>query len=112
ATPPVILLQADEGPAPERFRRDGMRFNWRTATAEELSEKTGILNAYLLPGVESVPLHPSITPVNSFRVIFNAYFGTNLPLLPDRIFAHEEDRHPYRLFEITHQVHRQPRAPN
>ncbi len=111
-TPPVILLQADEGPAPERFRRDGMRFNWRTATAEELSEKTGILNAYLLPGVESVPLYPSITPVNSFRVIFNAYFGTNLPLLPDRIFAHEDDRHPYRLFEITHQVYGHCGAPH
>ncbi len=103
-TPPVILLQADEGPAPERFRREGIRFRWRTATDEELREKTGILNAYLLPGVESVPLYPSITPVNSFRVVFNAYFGTNLPLLPDRIFAHEEDRHPYRLFEVTDKV--------
>jgi hypothetical protein len=106
----VILLQADEGPAPERFRHEGIRFRWRAATAEELREKTGILNAYLLPGVESVPLYPSITPVNSFRVVFNAYFGTNLPLLPDRIFAHEEDRHPYRLFEVTDKV-RGPASP-
>lgn len=103
-TPPVIVLQADEGPAPERFRRDGFRFDWRTATPEELQEKTGIFNAYLLPGAGDVSLYPSITPVNSFRLIFNAYFGTGLPLLPDRVFAHQDDQHPYRLFEITEQV--------
>jgi hypothetical protein len=69
-----------------------------------LREKTGILNAYLLPGAGNVLLYPSITPVNSFRVIFNAYFDTGLPLLPDRVFAHQDDQHPYRLFEITGQV--------
>ncbi len=104
ATPPILVIQADEGPAPDRFRREGMRFNWRSATPEELWEKTGILNAYFLPGADGAPLYPSITPVNSFRLILNEYFGTGLPLLPDRVFAHEDDQHPYRLFEITEMV--------
>ena len=49
---------------------------------DQLLQKTGILNAYYLPvrtrGVVSATL------VNSFRVVFNTYFGASLPLLgPD-----------------------------
>jgi hypothetical protein len=41
-----------------------------------------ILNAYYLPqGADQ--LYPSISPVNSFRLVFNSYFGTNFPLLED-----------------------------
>lgn len=29
------------------------------------------------------------------------YFGTALPLLPDRTYAHESDYHPYRLIDVT-----------
>jgi len=41
------------------------------------------LNAYFLPdgGLES--LYPNITPINTFRVIFNTYFQYDLPLLED-----------------------------
>jgi len=45
--------------------------------------KCQILNSYYLPKGGTKKLYPSITPVNSFRVIFNQYFGTNLPLLKD-----------------------------
>ena len=31
-------------------------------------------------------MYPSISPVNSFRVILNAYFGGNLELLEDRTY--------------------------
>jgi hypothetical protein len=41
-----------------------------------------ILNAYYLPGEES-RLYPTITPVNTFRIILDAYFGQDYPLLPD-----------------------------
>ena len=60
------------------------------ATTDELEEKFGILSAYHLPGVdpEAAGLYPSITPVNSFRVVFNTYFDAGLPLLPDEIYAH------------------------
>jgi hypothetical protein len=36
-----------------------------------------ILNAYYLPGGGNQLLHDHITPVNSFRLILNYYFGAN-----------------------------------
>ena len=42
-----------------------------------------ILNAYYLPGNGGNSLYPAISPVNTFRVVFNAYFGGRFPLLPD-----------------------------
>jgi hypothetical protein len=46
-------------------------------------------------------LYPAISPVNSFRVVFNAYFGTALPMLPDRVFAHQSESRPYAFAELT-----------
>jgi hypothetical protein len=103
---PIVILQADEGPFPARYDANEWRFDWHTATDEELVEKAGILNAYHLPGVdpETAGLYPTITPVNSFRVVFNTYFGTDLPLLPDRIFAHTSQQEFYDFFEVTDRV--------
>jgi hypothetical protein len=100
---PVIIIQADEGPFPARYDADEWRFDWHTATPEELVEKFGILNAYHLPDVdpEAAGLYPTITPVNSFRVVFNTYFGTDLELLPDRMFAHTSQQAFYDFFEVT-----------
>jgi hypothetical protein len=42
------------------------------------------LNAYYFPDQNYAALYPAISPVNSFRVIFNQYFGTDLELLEDR----------------------------
>jgi hypothetical protein len=39
--------------------------------------------------------------VNSLRVVLNAYFGTDLELLPDRMYAYPDNHHFYDLFEIT-----------
>jgi hypothetical protein len=103
---PVIVLQADEGPFPRRYDANEWRFDWHTATRDELREKFGILNAYHLPGVdpEAAGLRPDMTPVNTFRVIFNAYLGTDLPLLPDRIWAHRSQQAFYDFFDITERV--------
>jgi hypothetical protein len=103
---PVIILQADEGPFPIRYDANEWHFDWHGATTAELAEKFGILNAYHLPGVdaEEAGLYPSITPVNSFRVVLNAYFGTDLPLLPDRIFAHRSQQRFYDFFEVTDEL--------
>ena len=46
----------------------------------------GILNAYYLPGVAKKMLYPEISPVNTFRVIFDSYFGGEFPLLEDRSY--------------------------
>ncbi len=99
----VIMLQADEGPFPARYRADEWGFDWRNARDDELEEKFGILFAMRVPeaDLDAAGFHDAITPVNTFRLIFNARFGTDLPLLPDRIWAHTDLSHFYDLFEIT-----------
>jgi hypothetical protein len=102
-TPPIFVIQADEGPFPDRYRVDEWGFTWTEASDAELGEKFNILNAILLPGAdhEAVGLHDAITPVNTFRIVFNTYFGTDLPLLEDRTYAHTDLYHFYEFFEIT-----------
>jgi hypothetical protein len=47
--------------------------------------RSDILNAYYFTGADS-SVYPTITPVNTFRVILNQVFGNRLKLLPDRTF--------------------------
>jgi len=101
-SPPVIIVQGDEGPYPPGTGRE--EFDWRTATQAQLLQKTGILNAYYLPGADTSVLYPTISPVNSFRVVFNSYFGANLPLLPDRTLRQISDFKPFAFDDITSQL--------
>lgn len=99
---PVIILQADEGPFPSRFASDEPGFDWLGATREELQQKFGILNAYHLPGVDPADLgfHDRISPVNAFRIVFNAYFGAGLALLPDTVYLSPDYDHMYDFVEF------------
>jgi hypothetical protein len=99
ATPPVIIVQGDEGPYPPGTGREA--FDWRTATDVQLLQKTGIMNAYYLPGADAARLYPTISPVNTFRVVFNTYFGAGLPLLPDRTMRQISDFQPFAFDDIT-----------
>ena len=100
-THPVVIIQSDEGPYPTGMWTDTPEGRWDQATADELREKYGILNAYYLPGVENPQLYPTISPVNSFRVVFNHYFDAGLELLPDRSYAPFDADNSYEVFEIT-----------
>jgi hypothetical protein len=64
-TPPIIILQGDHGP-------------W----LQPKEKRFWILNAYYLPG-HNDELYPTISPVNTFRFIFDAYFGGKYDMLPD-----------------------------
>jgi hypothetical protein len=99
-SPPVIILQGDEGPYPAGTEED-LNYNWQGANTAQLREKSGILNAYYLPHGGAAALYPTISPVNSFRVVANTYFGTGLPMLPDRVFGHESEYRPYALLDVT-----------
>ncbi|MDM7999781.1 MAG: hypothetical protein QUS33_07225 [Dehalococcoidia bacterium] len=104
--PPIIILQADEGPYPARYLAGDRAFRWARATDAELREKMGILNAYYLPGVDySTPrIYPSISPVNTFRLIFDLYFGTNLGPLEDRSYVYANYSRPYDFLDVTQRL--------
>jgi len=63
---PVILLMGDHG--------------WADRNMED---KLSILNAYLVPPDAAAQLGQTITPVNSFRVIFDTVFGGSYGQLPN-----------------------------
>ena len=104
----IILLQADEGPFPAPYVEDEWGFRWREATDAQLEEKFGILFAMRVPeaDVDDAGFHDAITPVNAWRVIFNARFGTDLPMLPDRSWAHDSLYEFFDFFEITDRLMR------
>jgi hypothetical protein len=78
AEPPVIIIQGDHGP--------GGHLDWQSADRSCLWERTSILLAYYLPDGGERLLYPEITPVNSFRVVLNTFFGQDLPMLPDETY--------------------------
>jgi len=67
----IIILQADHGTKWD----EGLDFD--------------ILNAYYLPGAGHHLLYESISPVNTFRVVFNLYFGTEYELLEDKCYRRD-----------------------
>jgi hypothetical protein len=70
---------------------------------ECLWERYSILNAYYFPDGNYGALYNSITPVNSFRVVFNQYFGTDLELLEDKNYYATWSR-PYVFSDVTDQA--------
>jgi hypothetical protein len=82
ADPPVIVIQGDHGPAP----------------FDVIERRMQILNVYYFPD-NNGGLYPSISPVNTFRVIFNKYFGQNYPVLEDSSLYSAYDI-PYNYEEI------------
>lgn len=98
--PPVILIQSDEGPFPA-FEAG---VPWQDQPQRQLRVKTGILNAYYFPNRRYEELGEGITPVNSYRALFNAVFGSDFELLPDRVFVFPDDDRLYEFHDVTDRV--------
>ena len=97
---PIIVIQADEGPYPASFN-PANNFRLKGASPEVLKEKLRILNAYFFPGIKNNQLYSTITPVNSFRLVFNLYLGTKYELLPDKNYIFEDINHLYKYIDVT-----------
>jgi hypothetical protein len=80
-TPPVVIIQGDHG-------LDG-----------PLASQMAILNAYYLQGAEIEDLYGTISPVNSFRVVFNHVFHGEFPYLEDRSYYSRHSA-PFDLTEV------------
>jgi len=91
--PTVIILQADHGPGvlPDTYDEIGK-------LAPPL--RFGILNACYFPDGPPRELYPGISPVNTFRVVFNRYLGTKYPLLKDEQYF-SPYTYPYDLRRMT-----------
>ncbi len=83
-TPPVIVIQADHGPP---------------VGAPSAEDRMRILNAYYLPGEARGALYDSISPVNTFRVVFRELLGAELPLLED-VAYYSSYKHPFDYFVV------------
>ena len=93
--PPIIIIQADHGPKTTK--------EWGKPTRTLFRENMRILDAYYLPGDGKSRLYDSITPVNTFRTIFNCYFNTDYKLLPDRSYYTLTER-PHDFVDVTDEL--------
>jgi hypothetical protein len=90
--PPVIVIQGDHG-----ARRDWGE-NKDNLDVESLDRFTN-LNAICIP-YASVSVPEDLTMVNTWRLVLNACFDTDLPMLEDRNFAIDKDQ-PFLMEDIT-----------
>lgn len=79
--PVVIILQSDHG--------DEKYLDRNAPTHQGVSVRSAILNAIYFSDQNYDKLYPTLTPVNTFRIVFNHWFGTQYPLLLDKVFFHE-----------------------
>ena len=93
--PPIIIVQADHGP--------GSMLEWRSIQHTNLSERMSIFNAYYFPDQTCDSVYPDITPVNTFRIVLNRYFGKNYEILEDRNYFSSTYR-PYLFVDVTDEV--------
>lgn len=93
-TPPIIIIQSDHG--------SRLELDWLDADNTNFQEAFSILSAFYLPNAK-VQVPEGISPVNTFRLIFNTYFGTNYDLLEDRSYYSRWDL-PYNFKEVTDEV--------
>jgi len=108
STRPIIIVQSDEGPYPNDQEEESLHLVLPDVSSDVLHRKMRILNALYLPGVDpsAAGVTDDITPVNTFRVVFDTYFGADLPMLPNRSYVFADDDHPYRLEDVTDELRR------
>jgi hypothetical protein len=92
---PIVVIMGDEGPflcrnvdcVDDSQRRLGIRF--------------GAHAAYYLPGQPAGFFPDDHSHVNTFRGILSAYFGADLPALPDRSYDWPDNDHIYDFRDVT-----------
>lgn len=101
---PIIIIQSDEGPYPDKYNF-GIDFkDWTIASQEELRHKMRIFNAYYLPDSDETSLYDSITPVNTFRLIISSIINSKIDLVPDLNYVYQNDNNLYKYIDVTEKV--------
>lgn len=94
--PPIIILQADHGP--------GLFTDFASVNNTCLAGRFSTFSAYYLPGMDPEKIPADITQVNLFRIIFNEYFDTNLPVLENKQYYPRQAVGIYDLEDVTARV--------
>ena len=89
----VIIVQSDHG------ERTGI--NWEEPTNDMIRQGLNNLNAIYLSNPSNDAIYEGITPVNSFRVVFNEYFDAEFELLEDRYFWMNSSEPPFKITDVT-----------
>ena len=80
----VIIVEGDHGPRTtwqSTFTNELLP--WEGSWEEYVRDRCANLSTFYYPDQGYESLYPEITPVNTFRVIFNKYFNTHLEILED-----------------------------
>jgi len=94
---PIIIIESDHGTA--------FNFNWEEPNNDMLKQRFSNLNAFYMPEGKDL-LYDTITPVNSFRIMFNSNFNGNFELLDDRAYWSNYDK-PYEFRDVTELIKEQ-----
>ena len=89
----IIIIQSDHGAV--------MPMNWENPTEKMKHDRLSNINYILVTDENRSSLYDNMTPVNTFRVLFNSYFDTNFDVLDDRIFFSGYSK-PYDFVDVTH----------
>ncbi len=100
--PPIIILQSDHG--------SELYLDHDRADNTDMNERMSILNAYYFPNKDYHQIHDAISPVNSFRIVLNAFFNAKIDLLPDRSYF-STWKEPYRFIDVSSGVGTPPVDP-
>ncbi|RMH09624.1 MAG: hypothetical protein D6704_00965 [Nitrospirae bacterium] len=91
-TPPVIILQSDHG--------SRLELDWEHLERTNVQETFSIFTAIHFPGGRPTGFYHELSPVNTFRLVFNTVFGTTFNLLEDRSF-YSMWTAPYQFQDVT-----------
>lgn len=95
-TKPIVLLQGDHG--------SKLGLDQNSLQKTDIVECMSNLMAFEVPEPVKSKLYPTMTPVNSFRILLSSMFGADLPNREDRSwFSNFES--PYRFQEVTSRLH-------
>ena len=92
---PIVLIQGDHG--------SKLRLDQDSLQKTDINECFPNLSAFLVPDSVRKNLYPGISPVNSFRLLFNGLFDAKFELKPDKSW-YSTFPEPYRFTEVTNQI--------
>jgi hypothetical protein len=92
---PIILIQGDHG--------SKMKLDQDDLAKTDVTECFENLSTFYVPENVRKRLYPTITPVNSFRILLSSLFGAKLPLMPDKSWYSPYSK-PYQFTDVTAEV--------